>query len=205
MEPTPNNPVSPQSPPQPTGSLSNDGSQRYLLEAESTTGFVAFQLADGIILISGALQVSLKSSPFVRFWSCASYANPAPAGQIIDFDCHGNALTSLDVRALTGLEYLDASFNQLRSLCLDGLTELQAIDVDNNLLTSIDVRGLRHLRVLNCANNRLAALDVSGLDLLQILDCSNNLISSFHRRGCTALQDAETDGNPFCKTHDDVS
>ena len=178
----------------PAGYISNGGGQRYLLEAESTTGFVAFKTGDGTTLISEALQVSLKCSPSLTFWSCASYTDPTPAGNIIDFDCHGNLLSRRDVRALTGLEYLDCSFNQLSELSLDGLAELQALDADNNQLTGLDVRSLCALRVLNCANNHLMKLDLSGLNLLQILDCSNNPLISLKLDGCNALQDSKTPG-----------
>lgn len=174
---------------QPFGYLSNGGAQRYLLEAESTTGFMAWKLADGTTLVSDALQVSLVASPSLTFWPCAGYMDTTPAGKILSFDCHGNELTHLDVRGLAGLEYLDCSFNRLRELPLDGLTELEALDTDNNRLADLDVRGLPALRVLNCAGNKLRRLDVSGLAGLQILDCSNNPLVSLVRMGCTSLQD----------------
>jgi Leucine-rich repeat (LRR) protein len=181
----------------PIGYLSNGGAQRYLLEAESTTGFVAFKTADGTTLVSNAMQISIAASRSMSFWPCAGYEDTTPAGQIISFDCHGNALTHLEVRGLVGLEYLDCSFNQLTELPLEGLTDLQGLDADNNQLTSLDVRGLNALRVLNCANNRLKKLDLSGLDGLQILDCSNNQIASLKLDGCTTVQDLKTTGNPL--------
>ncbi len=176
----------------PIGYLSNGGVQRYLLEAESTTGFVALKTADGTTLVSNAMQVSIAASRSISFWPCAGYEDATPAGQIVSFDCHGNALAHLEVRGLMGLEYLDCSFNQLAELALDGLTNLQGLDADNNQLASLDVRGLNALRVLNCASNRLRKLDLSGLDTLQILDCSNNQLVSLRLDGCTALQDSKT-------------
>ena len=192
MEPDQNTPNPPVLSNNPIGYLANGGLQRYLLEAESTTGFVAFKLADGTTLVSNAMQISIAASRSMSFWPCAGYKDTTPDGQIISFDCHGNALTHLEVRALSGLEYLDCSFNQLTELPLDGLADLQGLDADNNQLTSLDVRGLDALRVLNCANNRLRKLDLSGLDGLQILDCSNNDLVSLKLDGCTALQDSKT-------------
>jgi Leucine-rich repeat (LRR) protein len=180
----------------PIGYLSNGGVQRYLLEAESSTGFVAFKTADGTTLVSNAMQVSIAASRSISFWPCAAYKDTTPDGQIISFDCHGNALTHLEVRALAGLEYLDCSFNQLAELPLDGLTELQGLAADNNQLNSLDVRRLDALRVLNCAGNRLRKLDLSGLDSLQILDCSNNQLVALKLDGCTTIQDLRTIGNP---------
>lgn len=196
MEHYPHNPTPPVLSNHPIGYFSNGGGQRYLLEAESTTGFVAFKIADGTTLFSNAMQVSITASPSISFWSCAGYEDTTPAGQIISFDCHGNALTYLEVRAPTGLEYLDCSFNQLTDLPLDGLTKLQGLDTDNNLLASLDVRGIAALRVLNCARNRLTELVLSGLDRLQIFDCSDNSIVSLKSDGCTAIQDSKTTERP---------
>jgi Leucine-rich repeat (LRR) protein len=178
------------------GIISNAGTQRYLLEAESTTGFVAWKIADGTILISEAMQVSLAASESIEFWPCVGYQDTSRAGRIMSFDCHGNAVTNLDVRGLTGLEYLDCCFNQLRELTLDGLTKLEALDVDNNQLANLNVRGLQALRVLNCAHNRLRNFDVSGLASLRILDCSDNPIQVFRHDGCTSLQDVKGERNP---------
>ena len=192
MESRQNTPAPSAIPGHPTGYLSNAGVERYLLESESTTGFVAWKMADGTILVSQSMQVSIRSSPSLSFWSCAGYQDTTPAGRIILFDCHGNSLTHLDVRALTGLEYLDCSYNRLNELALDGLTELQSLDADNNLLASLNVHHIKLLRVLYCASNRLTTLDLSGLDLLQILDCFNNPLASLKLDGCTSLQDFES-------------
>lgn len=175
-----------------SGLISNGGSQRYLLEAESTTGYTAWQLDDATILVSEATQVSLQRSNAISFWSCAGYQDTTPAGKIISFDCHGNALIKLDVTGLTGLQFLDCSFNKLAWLSLNGLTELEALDADDNRLTNLDVRQLHGLRVLNCANNRLKRLDVSALARLQILDCSGNQIRAINLDGCAELRDSKT-------------
>jgi Leucine-rich repeat (LRR) protein len=196
MHPSPDIPTLPNLSGSPIGYASNGGVRRYLLEAESTTGFVAWKLADGTTLVSNTTETSIAASPSLSFWPCASYTDTTPAGQITFFACHGNLLAHLDVTALTGLEYLDCSFNRLVELPLAGLTELQCLDAESNLLASLDVRHLAALRVLYCASNRLIKLDLSGLANLQILDCSNNRIASLSLDGCTALQDAETGGNP---------
>ncbi len=176
-------------PDHPVGHLSNGGTRRYLLEACSTTGFVAWRIADGTTLISQAMQVSLKRSPSVSFWSCAAYTDTTPVGHITAFDCHGNGLTTLNISALTGLQHLDCCHNQLTELDLSSLTDLQALDADHNRLTSLEVRHLRALRVLNCASNRLQQLDVSGLASLQVLDCATNPLVSLKCDGCTQLRE----------------
>lgn len=170
-------------PDSPTGCLSNGGGQRYLLEAESTTGFVAWRLAAGTTLVSEAKQLSIRPSKSVAFWSCAGYTDTTPAGHITSFDCHGNGLTKLSVTALTGLQYLDCCYNKLTELDLSGLTDLQALDADHNRLTFLTVHHLRALRVLKCSHNRLQQLDVSGLAALQVLDCTHNPLTDIpHNR-----------------------
>lgn len=155
---------------EPIGFVSNGGSGRYSLEAESTTGFVAWKLADGTTLVSEAAQVSLAASEYVRFWACAGYEDTTPTGRIVYFDCHGNGLGRVDVRALTGLKYLDCSFNKLTELPLDGLAELEALDACNNQLERLDVHHLHQIRILKCANNKLSELDLTGLIVLQFTD-----------------------------------
>jgi hypothetical protein len=184
--------ISPRVADAPVGFVSNKGRGRYLLEAESSTGFVAWKLADGTTLVSEARQVSLVSSQSVSFWSCASYTDTTLAGHIITFDCHGNSLTSLDVRALTGLRYLDCSFNQLTKLNLNGLTELEVLEAESNRLRNLNARSLRALRVLDCANNRLTRLHLFDPTRLQVLDCYGNPIASLKLDGCDAPDGSRT-------------
>ncbi|HYG36336.1 MAG TPA: hypothetical protein VEC99_16200, partial [Clostridia bacterium] len=171
------------------GYLSNGGSRRYLLEAESTTGFVAWKTADGTILVSQARQVSIKTTPFLTFWSCAGYQDTTPTGLVIAFDCHGNELTELDVRGLAHLRYLDCSFNALAQLPLDGLEEMEVLEADHNQLTTLEMRHIKALRVLYCESNRLSSLNLSDLNKLQILKHSENPLLSVNLNGCDALQD----------------
>lgn len=195
MEPAPDPIASRIAAGQPVGYISNEGTQRYLLEAESTTGFTAWKMADGTILISEAMQVSLVASASIEFWPCAGYQDTTPDGRILSFDCHGIGVTQLDVRGLMGLEYLDCSFNAIRELPLDGLMGLESLNANYNQLTGLNVRGMRALRILNCAHNRLRSLDISGLAGLQILDCADNPILAFRHDGCTSLQDVKGAGN----------
>jgi hypothetical protein len=156
------------------GFAANGGTKRYLIEAESTTGFVAWRLDDGTILVNPAETVDLPASPSLAFWPCDGYQNTTPTGDIISLDCHANQLTRLDVRGLKALRFLDCCYNWLTELDLTGLADLEVLDVDNNRLAMLEVLSLRSLRVLNCANNRLAQLDVSSLAKLQVFDSSGN-------------------------------
>lgn len=164
-------------PPLPTGAVgfvSNGGIQRYTLGADSTTGCVAWRLPDGTTLVSAAPEMFIQAVSAIAFWACAGMQDTTPAGSILSFDCHGNALTLLDVRALTELEFLDCSYNALTSLPLAGLNNLQALDADFNRLTELGVSGLPDLRVLNCRGNQLRNLKLPASHQLEILDCSEN-------------------------------
>ena len=160
------------------GFASNGGTKRYLIEAESTTGFVAWRLDDGTILVNPAETVDLPASPSLAFWPCAGYQDTTPSGDIISLDCHANQLTRLDVRRLKALRFLDCCYNRLTELDLTGLTDLEVLDADNNQLTALDVRHLSALRILNCASNRLTQVDVSTLGQLQVCDASGNPLPS---------------------------
>ena len=89
MEHDPKNPTPPVLSNNPIGYLSNGGVQRYLLEAESSIGFVAIELEGGTTLVSNAMQISIAASRSISFWPCAGYKDTTPAGQIISFDCTG--------------------------------------------------------------------------------------------------------------------
>jgi len=171
----------------PAGFASNGGGKRYLIEVESTTGFVAWRLDDGTTLINQAENVDLPASRSLTFWPCVGCEDATPAGDIISLDCHANGLLDLDIRRLKALRYLDCCYNRLVALDVGELTELEVLDADNNQLTGLDVRSLRALRVLNCANNRLTRLDLSGLSELRILDGSGNPLGSVNTEGCLLL------------------
>jgi hypothetical protein len=156
------------------GYLSNGGTQRHLIEAESTTGFTAWKLTDGTVLICAAQEISIQPSPFITFWSCASQTDPTPAGEITLLDCHDNGLTVVDVRGLTTLKLLDCCHNRLTELDVSPLAGLEVLTVDHNQLTTLDVRNLKFLRVLNCSSNRIEQLDLAGLPNLQVSDTSKN-------------------------------
>jgi Leucine-rich repeat (LRR) protein len=155
------------------GFASNGGTKRYLIEVESTTGFVAWRLDDGTILVNAAETVDLPASQSLAFWSCAGYQDTTPAGEIVSLDCHANELNHLNIRRLKGLRFLDCCYNRLTEIDLTGLADLEVLDADNNQLTALDVRHLSALRILNCASNPLATVDVSALTHLDVFNATS--------------------------------
>ena len=163
--------------PVPTGSvgyLSNGGIQRYHVEADSSTGYVAWRLPDGTTLVSAAPAMFIQAVTAIAFWACAGMQDTTPVGSILSFDCHGNALSMLDVLALRDLEFLDCSYNALTHLPLSGLNNLQALDADYNCLSELDASSLAELRVVNCRGNPLKLLNLPVSHELEILDYSDS-------------------------------
>ena len=87
------------------------------------------------------------------------------------------SVSSLGIADLTGLEhfvslaYLDCRNNALTELELHALTELEQIRCSGNGLTELDVSACPNLWLLSCYDNDLAALDVSACPEMIYLDC----------------------------------
>jgi len=97
---------------------------------------------------------------------------------LIDLECQGNLLTSLDMSGLTKLQALRCDNNQLKSLLVSGLAELISIYCGDNQLTSMDLSGLIKLEELFCNNNQLTSLNVDGLKRLIKLYCQYNFMNA---------------------------
>lgn len=112
-----------------------------------------------------------------------------------DLDCCFNALTALDVSALTKLETLSCDNNRITTLDVSmcpGLTYLSCWD---NRITSLTLGSLPELQSLNCAQNKIVSLDVSGLPKLSFLDCYYNRLTSLTLGSPTQLTRLDCSGN----------
>ena len=152
-----------------------------------------------------------------------SKMNFSSAKSLTELYCYDNfSLESLDLRSATKLEYADVSGNALSSLNVKGLSNLYWLDISYNLFTSFDLSvcptveyiffggniftdinlsalnnvygiGVQHmgltsldkykkyfpnLRNLNCSYNSLRNLDLSQFPNLTSLNCTSNLLSS---------------------------
>ena len=68
-------------------------------------------------------------------------------------DCSGNALTTLDVSALSALEALSCQNNQLTAVDLSNNGALTSLDCSNNKLTSLDLSKNERLTSVNLSEN----------------------------------------------------
>ena len=110
-------------------------------------------------------------------------------------DLHGNALTAIDLSGNTYLRNAILNGNKLESIDLSKNGELLLLNVSRNKLKSLDLSGNRLLKELNAGSNELTALDVSANTALENLDFSNNAIHSLNLRNLTALQLISINGN----------
>lgn len=77
--------------------------------------------------------------------------------------CKCNQLTTLNVQALTALQFLNCCYNHLTELNVQGLAMLERLDCYRNQLTELNVQGLAELKDLDCSNNPLKTLILEGV------------------------------------------
>ena len=108
---------------------------------------------------------------------------------LMRLQCGKNQLTSLDVSKNTALEVLYCSNNQLTSLDVSKNTALEQLDCEKNQLTSLDVSKNTALKLLFFDNNQLTSIDVSKNPALEYVRCSNNQLTSLNMSNNTALKE----------------
>ena len=97
-------------------------------------------------------------------------------GEVTNFTCSDNKITTLDVSQNTALERLWCTDNQLTALDVSKNIALTGLYCYNNQLTALDVSKNTALTVFDCYNNQLTALDVSQNTALTWLSCTGNQI-----------------------------
>ncbi len=86
---------------------------------------------------------------------------------------------TMDVSALTRLQFLDCAVNRLAGLNATGLANLIHLECTGNEITSLDLTGTTGLVNLFCSDNRLTSLDISGQNSLVDFRCTGNPLTSF--------------------------
>ena len=125
-------------------------------------------------------------------------------GRITEIDMEiggwGRGLTgTLDVSALTALEYLNCGSNNLTELNVAGLTNLVELRFGGNNLTEVNVTGLTNLELLDCDWNNLTELKVTGLTNLKWLLCESNHLTELDATGLTNLERLRCEDNNLTK------
>ena len=101
-------------------------------------------------------------------------------GDVTDFDCSENQLTTLDVSKNTALTRLICSNNQLKALDVPQNTALKTLFCKKNQLTALDVSQSTALKILSCEKNQLTTLDVSNNTALTGLWCFGNQLKALN-------------------------
>ena len=114
---------------------------------------------------------------------------------LVNLDCRGNQLTTLDLSNNTALTELHCSGNQLTSLDVSKNTALTVLYCSNNQLTSLDVSNNPALTDLYCNYNQLTSLDLSNNIALTYLYCSNNQLTSLYMGKCKTLKSLDCNEN----------
>jgi Leucine-rich repeat (LRR) protein len=122
---------------------------------------------------------------------------------LISLICEENDLTSLDVSALTNLEYLDCSDQTnddfypggLTSLILPNSSSLTYIDCSDSYLTSLDLSSHTSLATLNAHSNNINNLILPTTNSLRNLTVSSNQLSTLNTSNFTSIINLECSGN----------
>ena len=148
--------------------------------------------SDGEIQESEALAITnldVSSSSISDLSGIESFTN------LINFDCHSNQITFLNINSLVNLQVLNANENLLSTFSILGLSSLTQLSLAINNLSSLDASGLFNLLGLNCSDNPITSLNLSGLTNLIELNCSNNQLVSIDLSNLDNLQRLVCAGN----------
>ena len=130
---------------------------------------------DGEIQVSEAevvLKLHLEHKQIASLEGVQNFIN------LEDLNCHGNALTILDISQNQNLKKLRCSWNQLTNLDISQTLNLESLVVYHNELTDIDVSEHFYLEVLSVSNNPLTVLDVTNNPNLKNLSCNDAQLTS---------------------------
>jgi len=142
--------------------MANGAVADYRIFVAATTGYFAVEDPAGELHVYPANRPQvIPASQAVAFWPCAGAFDPTPTGEITALDCHGIALTALDVRGLAALKTLDCSQNQLPGLELDGLVALENLYCDQNPFITLDLRPCHCLTFVRYASSLFGYADLA--------------------------------------------
>lgn len=93
---------------------------------------------------------------------------------LASFICVDNSISSLNLNALTALQYLNCSLNSMTSLNVTSNNNLTTLLCWSNGLTSLDVSNKPNLTYLNCSQNNLSALNLNNSNNITNLEFGSN-------------------------------
>jgi Leucine-rich repeat (LRR) protein len=123
---------------------------------------------------------------------------------LVELDCSGNFLETLDVSGMLYLERLNCSSNYLLTNAINdanGLFNttntlaLRELFCTGNNLNNLDISQNLNLEVLDCADNNLSELSLNNNTFLRRLNCSNNNLSDLDISTNLSLETVNCDSN----------
>lgn len=97
-------------------------------------------------------------------------------GEVSDFICANNKITSLDLSKCPNLKTLKCSNNLLESLHVDNCTNLSILECNDNKIDYLDLSNAKNLQFLYCYKNLIENLIFSNDTRISTLECYNNKI-----------------------------
>ena len=97
-------------------------------------------------------------------------------GEVSDFICANNKITSLDLSKCPNLKTLKCSNNLLESLHVDNCTNLSILECNDNKIDYLDLSNTKNLQFLYCYKNLIENLIFSNDTRISTLECYNNKI-----------------------------
>lgn len=116
-------------------------------------------------------------------------------GEVSDFICANNKITSLDLSKCPNLTTLKCSNNLLESLHVDNCTNLIILECNDNKIDYLDLSNAKKLQFLYCYNNLIENLIFSNDTRISTLECYNNKIEELDLSHATKLYSLDCSHN----------
>lgn len=123
---------------------------------------------------------------------------------LVELNCSGNYLNSLDVSDMFFLERLDCSSNYLATTDINdtfglfnttGTSNLKELYCAGNNLINLNTTQNTNLEILDCADNNLMILIIDNNTNLRNLNCSNNNLENLDISANLVLEDLNCNSN----------
>ena len=116
-------------------------------------------------------------------------------GEVSDFICANNKITSLDLSKCPNLKTLKCSNNLLESLHVDNCTNLSILECNDNKIDYLDLSNAKNLQFLYCYKNLIENLIFSNDTRISTLECYNNKIEELDLSHATKLYSLDCSHN----------
>ena len=114
---------------------------------------------------------------------------------LVNLDCDGNLLTSLDLSGMEKLEYVDCCYNKIKELNLNGCKSLKWVYCFVNNIDTVHLEGCDNIMFFQAYKNNLTSLNISNRPELIYLDVRLNSLRDIDFTNCPKLNVAAVGSN----------